>query len=245
MANRVWQYHFGRGIVPSPNNFGLQGDAPTHPELLDWLASQLIDDQWRLKGLHKLIMMSNAYQMSRAREAGLAKDPENKLLWRFKMRRLSAEEVRDSILAVNGSLNSEMFGPGIYPDHSRGSLGRPIASGQRLGRISRRIRRARRSVYIHVKRSLLTPILASFDLPDPDATCPVRFATTQPTQALGMLNSDILGREAKCLLAWSGSSRRRTWRPGRGRPGAGTAAEPDGSRSATRCGVLSSYDERA
>jgi hypothetical protein len=197
MANRLWQYHFGRGIVTSPNNFGLQGDAPTHPELLDWLAGQLIDNQWRLKSLHKLIMMSNAYQMSaRATEEGLTKDPENRLIWRFNMRRLSAEEARDSILAVNGSLNPEMFGPGIYPIIPKEVLAGQSRPGSGWGQSSPD-QRARRSIYIHVKRSLLTPLLASFDFPDPDATCPVRFSTTQPTQALAMLNSDFLGREAE------------------------------------------------
>lgn len=197
MANRLWQYHFGRGIVTSPNNFGLQGDAPSHPELLDWLAGQLIDNQWRLKSLHKTMMMSNAYQMSaRTTQEGLAKDPENKLVWRFNMRRLSAEEVRDSILAVNGSLNPELFGPGIYPIIPKEVLAGQSRPGSGWGQSSPD-QRARRSIYIHVKRSLLTPLLGSFDFPDPDATCPVRFSTTQPTQALAMLNSDFLGREAE------------------------------------------------
>ena len=101
MANRVWQYHFGRGIVRSPSNFGTQGDRPTHPELLDWLASELVASGWRLKPLHRLIMTSNAYRMSsRPNPEALAKDPTNDLFWRFDMRRLTAEEIRDSILAV-------------------------------------------------------------------------------------------------------------------------------------------------
>ncbi len=116
IANRIWQYHFGRGIVRSTSDFGFQGDAPTHPELLDWLASELVAGGWRLKRLHKLIMLSNAYQMSsQANEQSLAADPLNNLLWRFDMRRLSAEEIRDSILAVNDSLNrTAMFGPSVY-----------------------------------------------------------------------------------------------------------------------------------
>jgi hypothetical protein len=197
MANRVWQYHFGRGIVASPNNFGLQGEAPTHPELLDYLARMLIQNGWRVKPLHKAIMLSSTYQMSaHATDDGLAKDPMNTLWWRFNMRRLSAEEIRDSILAVNGSLNPKMFGPGIYPIVPEEVLAGQSRPGSGWGTSSAE-ERDRRSVYIHVKRSLLTPLLASFDYPDPDATCPVRFATTQPTQALAMLNSDFVGREAE------------------------------------------------
>ncbi len=196
MANRLWQYHFGRGIVTSPNNFGLQGDAPTHPELLDWLASQLVAGGWRLKPLHKLIMMSSTYRMSsQGAPQGLARDPTNRLFWRFNMRRLSAEEVRDSILAVNGSLNPKMFGPGIYPIIPPEVLAGQSRPGSGWG-TSTPEDRARRSVYIHVKRSLLTPLLSGFDYPDPDTTCPVRFSTTQPTQALAMLNSDFVDREA-------------------------------------------------
>src|SRR5262249_9048782 len=117
MANRVWQYHFGRGIVRSASNFGLHGDRPTHPELLDWLAAEFVPRGWRLKALHRLILTSNAYRMSSHGDAAkLAADPANDLFWRFDMRRLAAEEIRDSILAVSGSLNLKMFGPGVYVD---------------------------------------------------------------------------------------------------------------------------------
>ena len=117
MVNRVWQHHFGRGIVRSPNNFGIQGARPTHPELLDWLAAEFVDGGWRLKPLHRLILTSNAYRMSsEAQPDGLAKDPGNDLFWRFDMRRLTAEEIRDSILAVSGNLNLKMYGPGVYPE---------------------------------------------------------------------------------------------------------------------------------
>src|SRR5262249_61132207 len=106
MANRVWQYHFGRGIVRSPNNFGLQGDRPTHPELLDWLASELAEGGWRLKALHRLILTSNAYRMSsRGNPEALAADPTNDLLWRFDMRRPTAEECPDSPLPSNAHLH--------------------------------------------------------------------------------------------------------------------------------------------
>ena len=201
MANRIWQHHFGRGLVRSPNNFGLQGDMPTHPELLNWLASEFIAQGWRLKPLHRLIMTSQAYRMSsRGRPAALKADPANDLFWRFDMRRLAAEEIRDSILAINGSLQLKMFGPGVYVDIPKEVLAGQSRPGQGWGKSSEEDQ-ARRSIYIHVKRSLLTPILESLDLADPDRSTPVRFSTVQPTQALGMLNSEFLNREAGVFAA--------------------------------------------
>ncbi len=201
MVNRLWQYHFGRGIVRSPNNFGLQGDVPTHPELLDWLASELIALGWKLKPLHRLIMTSQSYQMSsQGRADGLKADPANDLFWCFDMRRLTAEEIRDSILAINGSLNSKMFGPSIYVEIPKEVLAGQSRPGQNWGKSSPE-EQARRSIYIHVKRSLITPILESFDLAETDRSTPVRFSTVQPTQALGMLNSDFLNRQAEVFAA--------------------------------------------
>jgi hypothetical protein len=196
MANRVWQYHFGRGIVRSSNNFGQLGDPPTHPLLLDWLANRFIENGWKLKPLHKLILMSNAYRMSsQGNEEALAKDPANNLFWRFDMRRLSAEEVRDSIHAVTGVLNTKMYGPGVYPTISKEVLAGQSQPGSGWGHSSPEDQ-ARRSIYIHVKRSLITPLLEDFDGPDTDNTCPVRFTTTQPTQALAMLNGDFANAQA-------------------------------------------------
>jgi hypothetical protein len=201
MANRVWQYHFGRGIVRSPNNFGIQGDPPTHPELLDWLASEFMAQGWRLKPLHRLILTSNTYRMSSRGDAqALAKDPSNDLFWRFDMRRLTAEEIRDSLLAVSGTLSSKMFGPSVYVDIPREVLAGQSRPGYGWGK-SPPEDQARRSVYIHVKRSLLTPILESFDVAETDRSTPVRFATTQPTQALGMLNSAFLSDQAALFAA--------------------------------------------
>jgi len=197
MVNRVWQFHFGRGIVRSTNNFGFQGDKPTHPELLDWLADEFVKGGWKLKPLHRLIMLSNAYQMSsRANPKAIAQDPLNDLFWRYDMRRLQAEEVRDSILAVNGSLNPKMGGPSFYPTIPPEVLAGQSRPGENWGRSSPEEER-RRSVYIFVKRSLVTPIIAGFDGPDTDFTCPTRFSTTQPTQALGMLNSTFVNDQAK------------------------------------------------
>ena len=203
MVNRIWHYHFGRGIVRSTSDFGFQGIAPTHPELLDWLASDFMDGGWRMKRLHKLIMLSNTYQMSsQPNEQALAKDPINDRMWRFDMRRLSAEEIRDSILAVNNSLNRDtMFGPSVFvsiPEEVLAGQSRPGAGwGQ-----SSPADRARRSVYIHVKRSLVVPMMASFDGADTDASCPIRFVTTQPTQALGMLNSDFVNEQAEVFAKY-------------------------------------------
>ena len=201
MVNRIWQHHFGRGIVRSPNNFGLQGDAATHPELLDWMASEFVRRGWSLKEMHRLIMTSQAYQMSsRGNPEALKVDPANDLFWRFDMRRLTAEEIRDSILAVNGSLNLRMFGPGIYVEIPKEVLAGQSRPGSGWG-VSSRADQARRSIYIHVKRSLLPPILEAFDLAETDRSTPVRFASVQPTQALGLLNSEFLNREAEVFAA--------------------------------------------
>lgn len=201
MANRIWQHHFGRGIVRSSNNFGLQGDKPTHPELLDWLAAEFIAQGWRLKPLHRAIMTSSAYRMSSKSNAeALAKDPINDAFWRFEMRRLSAEEIRDSILAVTGALNLKMYGPGVYPEIPPEVMAGQSQPGKGWG-LSTPEEQARRSIYVHVKRSLLTPILESFDVPETDRPSPVRFSTTQPTQALAMLNSSFLNQQAGVLAA--------------------------------------------
>ncbi|MDH3718434.1 MAG: DUF1549 domain-containing protein, partial [Planctomycetota bacterium] len=151
IANRIWQHHFGRGIVRSPNNFGLQGRPPTHPQLLDWLASELVSGDWRLKRMHKLIMLSATYQMSsRGNEQALLKDPQNDLFWRYNMRRLAAEEIRDSILAVNGRLNLKIGGPGIYEQIPQEVMAGQSRPGANWGKSNER-ERARRSIYIHVK----------------------------------------------------------------------------------------------
>ena len=199
MANRVWQYHFGRGITRSPNNLGQQGDKPTHPELLDWLAAELIADGWRLKPLHRLILTSDVYKRSSQPEANaLAVDPTNDQFWRFDMRRLTAEEIRDSILSVTGALNLKMYGPGVYPE-----IPAEVMAGQSVPgagwHTSPLAEQNRRSIYVHIKRSLILPILESYDLAETDRSSPVRFATTQPTQALGMLNGGFMNGQSRAL----------------------------------------------
>jgi len=197
LVNRLWQHHFGRGIVRSANNFGMMGDAPTHPALLDWLATELVAGNWRLKRLHRLILTSQAYRASSAAQPeALARDPLNDAFWRFDMRRLGAEELRDSIHVASGAFNPKMYGPGVYPDIPREVMAGQSKPGDGWGRSSAE-EQARRSIYVHVKRSLITPLLADFDFADTDTSCPVRFATTQPTQALGMMNGEFLQRQAR------------------------------------------------
>ena len=209
MVNRVWQYHFGRGLVPTPSDFGKFGEKPTHPELLDWLASEFTKPTdrgpwafdgapWTLKRLHKLIMLSNVYQLSaKADPAKLKADPANVLRWRFDMRRLTAEEVRDSILTASGSLNPKMSGPSVYPKLPPEVLaGISFTNKKEHWPDSPPGEANRRSVYVFVKRALQVPILAAHDQADTDSSCPVRYTTTVPTQALGMLNGEFANEQA-------------------------------------------------
>jgi mono/diheme cytochrome c family protein len=209
MVNRIWQHHFGKGIVPSPSDFGKLGESPTHPELLDWLASEFAEPSdtgkpWSLKRLHKLIMLSKTYQLSSTADPkNLTADPANSTYWRFNMRRLNVEEVRDSLLKVSGKLLPEMFGPSVYPKIPQEVLAGQSVPGQgwlktRGGGYdpAKHDENNRRSVYVSVKRSLQVPILINHDQADTDSSCPVRYTTTVPTQALGMLNSEFTNEMA-------------------------------------------------
>ena len=199
IVNRVFQHHFGRGLVRTPSDFGIQGSLPTHPELLDWLAGHFVQDGWSLKRLHRLILTSQSYQASATPTAeALKADPANDLFSRFEMRRLTAEEIRDSVLWVGGSGNPRMHGPGMYVALPKEVLASQSVPGKGWGD-SPKVEQARRSIYIHVKRSLLSPVLLSFDLAETDRSTPVRFATTQPTQALGMLNGAFFNEQARVL----------------------------------------------
>lgn len=210
-VNRIWQHHFGRGLVPSSNDFGRLGEPPTNPELLDMLASTFIKSGWSMKSMHKLVMTSAAYQQSSVNSAeGTARDPENKLLWRYPMRRLTAEELRDSVLSVSGILQLKPFGPPVYPPLPQAVLetqSRPGAGWPKQTSLES----ARRSVYVHVKRSLSVPLLADHDQAATDTPCAMRFTSTVPTQALGMLNSDFMNEHAQFfasrLLKEAGSDR--------------------------------------
>ena len=199
VGNRLWQHLFGRGIVRTPNNFGLGGTPPTHPKLLDYLASELIRGDWQLKPLIRAMVLSDTYRASsRPSEAALARDPLNHLFSHQNMRRLSAEEVRDSILQVTGQLNLQQAGPSIYPELSKEVLHSQSMPGKGWGR-SAPDQAARRSIYIHIKRTLVAPILKIFDFAETDLSCPVRFETTQPTQALPMLNGKFAQDQARAL----------------------------------------------
>ena len=176
MVNRLWQHHFGEGIVGTPNDFGAQGDKPTHPELLEWLASQLVGNGWKLKPLHKQIMLSAAYQQSHeVTPENLALDPANKFVWHYQPRRLDAEIIRDALLAIGGNLDKNMFGPSILDNTPR------------------------RSVYLRVKRSELIPLMTMFDAPEPTQSVGERISTTVPTQSLAMMNSPFVRQQAEQL----------------------------------------------
>lgn len=189
----------GRGIARDPNDFGATAEPPTHPELLDWLAAEFVENGWRMKAMHKQIMMSRTYRMaSTPNPENYAADPRNNAFWRHDMRRLTAEEVRDSILVANDTINPTLGGPSVYPPLPRAVLETSSRPDQAWGH-SPPEDHTRRSVYIHVKRSLREPLLADFDAADTDASCPVRHITTQPTQALAMLNSAFVNEQALVL----------------------------------------------
>ncbi len=196
-VNRVWQHHFGRGLVPTPNELGRLGEKPTHPELLDYLARTFIESGWSMKAMHRLIMNSQAYRMSSAAATpALAKDPDNQLLWRFSMRRLTAEELRDSILAVSGMLRKDTYGPPVYPPLPKEVMETQSRPGEGWSKQTTE-QSARRSVYIHLKRGLAVPFLSDHDQAPTDSACAMRFVSTVPTQALGMLNSDFIKEQAR------------------------------------------------
>lgn len=200
MVNRIWQHHFGRGIVPSSSDFGKLGEKPTHPELLDWLANEFMKSGWGIKDMHRLILQSRTYQMSSApNSANSAVDPTNRLFWRNNMRRLTAEELRDSILVMSGKLEKQVGGHWVYPPLPEAVLATASRPGKGWPISKHEPDHYRRSVYIHVKRSLRPPMMTDFDQADTDSACAVRFATTVPNQALMMLNSKFVNDHAKLL----------------------------------------------
>ncbi|MBI3822850.1 MAG: PSD1 domain-containing protein, partial [Planctomycetes bacterium] len=177
IVNRLWQHHMGKGLVATPNDFGVQGDPPTHPELLDYLAKELIRNGWRLKPIHKLIMTSAVYMQSNATsEQAMKIDPANKLWWRRPTRRLEAEAIRDNLLAIAGTLDLKMYGPGTLDGNT-----------------------PRRSVYLTVKRSQMVPFLTMFDVPEALQSIGERSVTTVPTQSLAFMNSPLVRGAAQKL----------------------------------------------
>ncbi len=190
MVNRVWQHHFGRGLVGTANDFGVMGDPPTHPELLDWLTAEFVARGWSLKALHRLIVLSNTYQMA---DTG---DPKAAILSRWRQQRLEAEAVRDSILAVSGQLNPRMGGPGTYPPLPPTVLAGQSRPGDGWGKSDTR-ELARRSIYIFVKRSLAVPELEVLDAPDTTSSCDQRIVSTIAPQALTFLNGDFVNQQTR------------------------------------------------
>ncbi|MFN0195545.1 MAG: PSD1 and planctomycete cytochrome C domain-containing protein [Planctomycetaceae bacterium] len=197
IVNRLWQHHFGRGLVPTPSDFGRTGEPPSHPELLDWLACELQENGWSLKHIHRLILTSSTYRQSSriAQDAAVAVDPANHLLWRQNLRRLEAEVIRDSVLAVSGSLNPQMTGRGIFPLLPPEVLSTQSRPGNGWDK-SDEFQRSRRSIYIFVKRTLGVPLMEAFDAPISDNPGPNRSVTTIAPQALMLLNSEFLEQHA-------------------------------------------------
>lgn len=186
IVNRVWQHHFGKGLVRTPGDFGVKGDAPTHPELLDWLAARFVEDGWSLKKLHRTIMLSAVYQQSSdARPEPHEKDPENRLLWRQNRQRLEFEAMRDSLLAVAGTLDEKIGGRAVD------IVAAPYSK--------------RRTVYGFIERQNLPGIFRTFDLASPDVSTPQRHVTTVPQQALFMLNHPFVIEQARSLAKASGA----------------------------------------
>ena len=199
IVNRIWHHHFGRGIVRTLDNLGQMGESPTHPELLDWLAVEFMERGWSIKEMHRLLMTSAAYQMVSSNQATIAADPDNQLLWRFRQQRLEAEVLRDTIMAVSGSIDLTVGGPPIFPyvpeeilKTSEKGVWHNQPDGPDVWR---------RSVYVYRRRSLGFPFFDTFDLPDQNQTAAARNVTTVPTQALTLMNNEFVLGQAGLFAA--------------------------------------------
>jgi mono/diheme cytochrome c family protein len=206
-VNRVWQWHFGAGLVPTPSDFGLRGEPPTHPELLDWLTSEFIASGWSVKALHRLIMRSQTYQLASDDHAtNLKKDPANVWLWRHARRPLDAESIRDAMLFVSGRLNRSVPDPHPFPDVTswRFTIHNPFFAVYDSDH---------RSLYLMQQRNRRHPFLALFDAADPNLSVAQRLPTTTPTQTLYLMNSPFVQQQAESfarrLLAESGDDTKR------------------------------------
>ena len=198
LVNRLWQHHFGRGLVPTANDFGLRGERPTHPELLDWLAHEFMDQGWSLKAMHRLLLTSATYQQSTAATLETrACDEENRLFSRMPALRLEGEAIRDSLLYLSGRLNPAMGGPGVMPpipsEAIQGFKGWSVSPNPRD--------HVRRSVYLLARRNLRFPFLESFDPPDSNQSCSRRERSTTAPQALALLNAAEVTQAAAALEA--------------------------------------------
>ena len=185
MINRIWQHHFGVGFVPTPDDLGTMSEPPSHPELIDYLSSQVVENGWSIKKIHRLIMLSSVYQESSANNPRYAEiDPENRLLWRASIRRLEFESIRDSLLAIGGTLSDTMYGRPVNFESNPNST--------------------RRTIYGLVDRSDLPDALVNFDFANPDMPSGKRFDTTVPQQALFFMNSPLVIEQAKRIVAEKG-----------------------------------------
>jgi hypothetical protein len=197
LVNRVWGWHFGQALVRTPNDFGAQGEPPTHPELLDWLARDLMDHGWSLKHLHRRIMLSSTYQMSSVVGGpSLKKDPQNRLLWHFPRHRLEGEIIRDAMLACAGTLNAKISGPAVVPPLSAQELAGLFDSKGKWPVTKDVSEHTRRSVYLLVRRTFAYPLFAAFDPPEVMVSCPQRPRTVVPAQALTLLNSPVTSQQS-------------------------------------------------
>ncbi len=197
LVNRLWQHHFGRGIVSTTSDFGLRGERPTHPELLDWLAIEFVQRCWSINTMHKTMMLSKAYQQSTIPSDGArTRDPENKLYSRKNRMRLEGEVIRDSLLSISGRMNTRIGGPGVFPpipkEAASGSKGGWPVSADPSDRV-------RRSIYTFQRRNLRHPFLEVFDLPDSNLSCSMRERSTTAPQALALLNADEVMESANFL----------------------------------------------
>jgi len=199
MVNRVWHWHFGRGIVATPGDFGRQGEPPTHPELLDWLTSEFVENGWSMKKLHRQIMLSAAYQRaSEGPEANRRIDANNRFLWRMNRQRIDGETLRDSMLAASGALNLKMGGRPVIPPLSKEEYTVMWARGQWPEALDPK-EHTRRSVYLYVKRTFPLPMLTTFDVPDTSQSCSRRDSTTVAPQALTLINGEFSLKQAALL----------------------------------------------
>jgi mono/diheme cytochrome c family protein len=201
IANRVWQWHFGQALASTPNDLGTQGEPPSHPELLDWLASELVSNGWSIKKLHRLIVLSSTYRQSAVRDAKAgAVDPQNRLLAGFSRRRLEAEAVWDHLHAAAGTLDRKSFGAPFVPMLSSEELrGVYDIEGKPENKWPVTVDQNRRAIYILSRRSFRFPFFEAFDPPNTAVSCPIRQTTTVPTQALTLLNNRIVGEQARAM----------------------------------------------
>jgi hypothetical protein len=203
MVNRIWLHHFGTGLVRTPNNFGFKSDPPSHPKLLDWLAAEFVEGDWKIKRMHKLMMMSAAYrQASRhpLEESYSKQDFLNRNYWKFNRQRLDAESIRDSILAASGKLNRQMGGPSFFPRMSAEAL-EGLSRKASAWSNSPDDQRARRSIYMMIKRSRLLPMMTTFDFCDTTLPCGQRDVSIVPTQALALLNNHFVHEQSRALAS--------------------------------------------